>query len=143
MGPVASQPHGEQADVAVTEFQDVLGEFAHGPAIVDADARDPWHVLRLVDHHHRQLTLLQHRQIRIVVGRRVDHEPVDTRREHGIGPLFEGAVGPDGDQQQALPGFLTRFGKTGNEIECGGIAERIVERFGDHETDRTGLAGAQ
>jgi hypothetical protein len=127
----------------MTQSDNVFGELAHRRPVVDTDPGGARHVVRLIDHHHRKLPLLHHRQIRIVVAGRVDDEAVDARGQHGRGPVRDAAVRPDRHQQQPLPHLLARFGKSGNEIECGRIAERIVQRFGDHQADRTGPPGAQ
>ena len=66
----------------MAQSHNMFREVAHGGAVVDAYPRGAGHVLGLVDDHHRQLPLLHHRQIGIVIGRGVHHEPVDTGREH-------------------------------------------------------------
>ncbi len=104
----------------------MFGELAASAArSVDADPRSTRDVLGLIDDDHRQMALLQHRKIRVVVGGRVDDEirprpPTSTAAE----PSFDAAVGARGHQQQTLPGLLARFGKSGNEIQGGRIAER-------------------
>ena len=85
--PVATQPHRQQSDVAMPKTDNVFGETAHGVAVVDADPGCAGHVLGLVDDHHRQMPLLHHRQVRVVVGRGVHDETVDPGREHGRRPV--------------------------------------------------------
>ncbi len=127
----------------MAKAHNVFREQAHGIAIVDAHARGARHILGLIDDDDREVALLDHRQIGIVVGGGVHHEPVDTRREHGRRTVVEGAVRTDRHQQQALARLLAGLSEAGDEVQGGRIAERIVERFGDHESDRPGLPGAQ
>ena len=44
--PVVAETHCQQPDLAVTEADDVIGQFAHRRAVVDADARSARHVRR-------------------------------------------------------------------------------------------------
>ena len=124
--PVAAQPHSQQADLAVAKAHNVFREQTHGLAIIDADARGARHILGLIDDDDRKVALLDHRQIGVVVGRGVHHEPVDTRREHRRRTVAEGAVRADRHQQQALARLFARLGEAGNEVQGGRIAERIV-----------------
>ena len=131
------------ADLPVPEADDVLRDGAHRRAIVDAHPRRAWQVLGLVDDHHGQRTLRHDGQVGVVVGGGVHHEAVDPGGQDGGRSVVDGAVGPDRDQQQALPDLLTRLGEAGDEVQGGGVAERVVERFGDHQADGAGAPGAQ
>ncbi len=141
--PVAPESHRQQPDLAMTELQNMFGEAAHRGAVVDAHPGRAGNVLGLVDHHDRQVSLQHRRQIGVVVGGRVHDEPVDPGGQHRGRPVGDAAVRTDRDQQQALADLLTRFGKPCNEIERRRIAEGVVQRLGDDQTHRAGLAGAQ
>ena len=140
---VPAQPHREQADLPVAKLHNVFGELGHARPVVDADPRGARHVLRLVDDDHGQMPLQHHLQIGVVVGRGVHHEAVDTRREHGGRPVTDASVRPHRDEQQALARVLARLGQAGDEVQRRGIAERVVQRFGHHQTDRACLACPQ
>ena len=87
--------------------------------------------------------LKRHGEVGVVVGHRVHHETVDAGVEDRVRSLGDAAARPDSDQQQTLSYLFTRFRKPCNTTHCGRIAERIVERLGEHQAHRPGLAGSQ
>ena len=141
--PVAAEPHRQQPDLAVTELEHMLGELAHRCPVVDAHPGHPGHVAGLVDHHHRQVPLQDRRQVGVVIGGRVDDETVDTGGQHRGRAVGDTAVGPDRHQQQSLAHRFARLGQPGDEVERGRIPERVVQRLGDDQPHRAGLAGTQ
>ena len=97
--PLTSESHREHADVAMPEPDDVLRDAAHRGAIVDAHQRSAGHVLWLIDDDDRECALREHLQIGIVVGGRIDDEPVDTRRQHRRRAIAHAAIRTCRDQQ--------------------------------------------
>ena len=121
----------------------VFGELGHGGAVVDTDPGRAGDVLGLVDDHDGQMALEYDLQIGVVVGRGVDDEAVDTRRKHRCRTVTHASVRSDRDEQQALARLLARLGQAGDEVQRGGIVERVVQWFGHHQADRAGPAGSQ
>ena len=80
---------------------------------------------------------------RDVSGCRVDHEPVYPRREYRRCPSATLRLWADRHQHQPLTQLFARLGKSRNKIQRGRVAERIGERFGDHQAHCPGPAGAQ
>ena len=95
---------------------------------------------RLVADHRRHRPGQRGRQVRIVVGHRVDDEPVDGRAgdpEHVLG------VRPGRHQQQADPGLVALQGQALEEGDRARVAEGVGHLLGQQQPDGTGLAGAQ
>ena len=112
VSPFAAESHCQQPDFAVPEPDDVVGQFPHRGAVVDADAGCAGNVGGLIDDHHGQLPLQHQLQIGVVIGGRVDDEPVHARRHHGAGALVDTAAGtrppptagPDRPPRRIRPG---------------------------------------
>ncbi len=127
----------------MSETDEVVGDLAHGSAVVDAHEGCTGNLARLVADDDRNVTLEHGGKIRIVVGHGVDDKAVDARLlDHGCS-IHLVAAGPGRDEQQALAGVLTRFRETGKEAHGGRVTERITECFGEQKTDGTGFASSQ
>ncbi|COX94719.1 Uncharacterised protein [Mycobacterium tuberculosis] len=143
MPPIPSQPHGQQAELAMPQPEYVAGKLTHRRPVVDADPGHSGEVFGLVDHHHRQPPLQHDLQVGIVVAYRIHHEAVHPSAEHGSCAVRKAPTGADGNQLQALPQLFARLRHSRNKIPRGRVAEEIGQRFGHHQTDRTGFAGPQ
>ena len=94
--------------------------------------------------HHRQSPLEHQLQVGVVVGGRVDDETVHARPTAPRWSLRRQLrPGPTATSSRPCPASSQDLGEAGDEVQRGGIAERIGQRFGDDQADRTGLAGAQ
>ncbi len=96
--------------------------------------------LRLVGDHRGHRSLQHGREVRIVVGHRVDDEAVDA------GTVYRGdvlAFGVGRDQVQALSGVLAGQGEALKETDGSGVAEGVGEVLGEQQAHRPGLTGPQ
>ena len=93
--------------MSMPKSHNVFCDRPHGRPIVDAHPGRTGDVHGLVDDDDGKPALRNHRQVGIVVGRRVHHEPVDARSQHCGGPVAHGAARSDCHQEQPLTRFLT------------------------------------
>lgn len=101
--PVAPQPHAEHADVTVSETDEVVGDLAHGSAVVDAHEGCTGNLAGLVADDDRNVTLEHGGKIRVVVGHGVDDKAVDARLlDHGCS-IHLVAAGPAGMSSKPWP----------------------------------------
>ena len=97
-------------------------------------------MLGLIADHRRNRPGQRGREMRVVVGHRVDDEPVDRgagHRQHVLG------VRSRRHQQQPDPGLVALQGQPLQERDGARVPERVGHLLGEQQPDRAGLAGAQ
>ena len=127
----------------VSECNDLVCEDFHGSAVIDCDECGLGHPAWLIADDDRQVPLAYCQEIRVVVGDGVDDEGIDAGLLNDGGRCGVVTIGACRDEQQTLPRCLARFGQSGEKRHCGGVAERVAQRLGEHQTHCAGLAGAQ
>lgn len=97
--PFAAEAHRQHADLAVAEFDEVGGEIAHRPPVVDAHHRGVLEPARLVARDDREVPFEHGSEIGVLGGDRVDDEAVDGRAVHDLCGLVVGPARSGGDEQ--------------------------------------------
>ena len=123
----------------MTQRDQVVGDVPDCRRVVDADQVGTGDA-RLVTDHRRHRPGQCGRQVRIVVGHRIDDETVDGRAGH---PEHVLGVRPGRHQQQAHPGLVALQRQTLQEGDRARVAEGVRHLLGEQQPHRAGLAGAQ